>query len=141
MKVVLDTNVWLDWLVFDDPGAAPLRAARAARTLEILIDEPCRAELQRVLGYRFYGKVLEPERQAACLEECRRVARWFEAKRGDLRALPKCRDPDDQKFLELALAAGAHALVTKDDALLALASRGLPFQIVKPAILCERLLA
>ena len=27
VRLVLDTNIWLDWLVFDDASAAPLRAA------------------------------------------------------------------------------------------------------------------
>ena len=132
MKVVLDTNVWLDWLLFDDPSIAPLREAFAAGRLEIVIDAACEAELVRVLGYRFYGKVLEGETQAACLAECRRVTRKFEAGAHSAAALPACRDPDDQKFLELALAARADALLTKDDALLDLAARGLPFLIARP---------
>ena len=48
------------------------------------------------------------------------------------KSLPKCRDADDQKFLEAALAAQADFLVTKDEALLVLAKRDLPFRIVKP---------
>ena len=28
MRLVLDTNVWIDWLVFDDPSIAPLKAAQ-----------------------------------------------------------------------------------------------------------------
>ncbi len=57
--------------------------------------------------------------------------------------LPVCSDPDDQKFLELALACGAAYLVTKDRALLELArrsDRALPFRIVTPGEL-ERSLA
>jgi predicted nucleic acid-binding protein len=46
--------------------------------------------------------------------------------------LPACHDPDDQKFMEAALAAGAHFLVTKDRALLELARRTLRFSIVPP---------
>jgi predicted nucleic acid-binding protein len=49
--------------------------------------------------------------------------------------LPRCRDPDDQKFLEAALAAHADFLITKDRALLHVArrrSRALPFRIVTP---------
>jgi putative PIN family toxin of toxin-antitoxin system len=132
--VVLDTNVWLDWLVFDDPGIAGLRAACLAASVEVVIDAECEAELERVLGYRFYREVLPPDKQAACLAECRRIARRIEAPAADAPAckLPSCRDPDDQKFLELARAARADALVTKDEALLELSRRGLPFLIVKP---------
>jgi uncharacterized protein len=50
-------------------------------------------------------------------------------------ALPRCSDRDDQKFLELAHAAGAAALFTRDAAVLALANRcrraGL-FAILRP---------
>lgn len=37
--------------------------------------------------------------------------------------LPVCRDPDDQKFLELARDAAAKTLITKDKALLKLAGK------------------
>jgi predicted nucleic acid-binding protein len=38
-------------------------------------------------------------------------------------SLPRCRDRDDQKFLELAFAAKASVLLTRDKALLRLAGR------------------
>jgi predicted nucleic acid-binding protein len=49
--------------------------------------------------------------------------------------LPVCRDPNDQKFLELARDCRADYLVTKDRALLELARRKIrrvPFCIVTP---------
>ena len=56
--------------------------------------------------------------------------------------LPKCSDPDDQKFLELARDCGADYLVTKDKALLALArrkTRPAPCRIVTPVTMCALL--
>ena len=50
-RLVLDTNVWLDWLVFDDPSVAPIRAAGEAKRAEVFIDAACEAELERALGY------------------------------------------------------------------------------------------
>ena len=50
-RLVLDTNVWLDWLVFDEPALAPLRAAHAAGRVEVVMDDACEAELARVLAY------------------------------------------------------------------------------------------
>ena len=50
--------------------------------------------------------------------------------------LPRCRDPDDQKFLEVARDARAHLLVSKDKALLELVRgrrKSLPFRILTPA--------
>ena len=32
-RAVLDTNIWLDWLVFDNAEMAPLKAARSAGRL------------------------------------------------------------------------------------------------------------
>jgi putative PIN family toxin of toxin-antitoxin system len=131
MRLVLDTNVWLDWLVFRDPGVAPLRAAVEAKKAEIVIDAPCLAELERVLTYRFSRNFLRSETQSANVAECRRVATMVEF---DLQGpgLPRCADPDDQKFLELALGARAEWLVTKDRELLRLDRRRLPFRIVPP---------
>ena len=132
MRLVLDSNVWLDWLVFDDPSIAPLRAAVAGGEAELFIDAACEAELRRVLGYPFGKRSLAEEQQAACIAQCLALARRIEPVEGAPTRLPKCKDPDDQKFLEAAAAAQADALVTKDDALLALADRRLPFLIMKP---------
>lgn len=135
MRLVLDTNVWLDWLVFGDPSIAPVKAAVEAKHAEVFIDAACEAELERALGYDLGKKfTLDAKQQGACLAECRRVARRIdstvpEAERGEL---PGCRDPDDQKFLEAALAARAEFLVTKDRALLGLARRVAHFRIVAP---------
>jgi predicted nucleic acid-binding protein len=125
MRLALDTNIWLDWLVFDDPQIAPLRAAHGAGRARIYIDTPCENELQRVLAYRLRKNVLDPAAQAAALATCRRVALPPDALPGAtlIPALPLCRDTDDQKFLELARAARCDYLLTKDRALLELARR------------------
>ena len=157
-RLVLDTNVWLDWLVFDEPALAPLRAAHAAGRVEVVMDDACEAELASVLAYDLGKHTIGAEAQAKCLERCRRIARRVDATLGETAAastsaatatsevaaagagsgapgaasLPRCRDPHDQKFLELALAAQADVLVTKDQALLELARRKLPFRIAPP---------
>ena len=74
-RLVLDTNVWLDWLVFDEPTLAPLRAAQAAGRVEIVMDEACEAELARVLAYDLGKHTIGAEAQAACIARCRRVAK------------------------------------------------------------------
>ena len=137
LRLVLDTNVWLDWLVFDDPGIALIAAAVAAGEAEVVVDGACEAELARVLGYPFKDRTLSTERQAECLARCRGLARAADGVNVDAaRRLPKCSDPDDQKFLELAASCNAAYLVTKDRALLDLAGRkGLPFRIVEPGSL------
>lgn len=131
--VVLDTNVWLDWLVFDDPGMAPLRSAVAAGSAEIVIDAACEEELIRVLAYPLQKWTLDSVAQSRCLEQCRSVA--ITVAINNVTGLPRCADPDDQKFLDLAASAAADWLLTRDRALLALNRHraSLPFRIVTPA--------
>ena len=138
MRLVLDTNTWLDWLVFDDPAIRPIRNAHRLRRAQIFIDAICEAELARVLAYDLGRRARDPAAQAACLAQCRRVAHLIDtrAPEAERSRLPQCRDPDDQKFLEAALAARADALITKDRALLELSrrrARALPFRILAPA--------
>ena len=130
-RLVLDTNVWLDWLVFDDPSVATITAAIAAKRAQVFIDAACEAELERALGYDLGKRTVDI---AACLALCRRVARRIDSgvPEAERAQLPACRDPDDQKFLEAALASRAEFLVTKDRALLDLARRVAQFRIVAP---------
>ena len=134
-RLVLDTNVWLDWLVFDDPGIAPIRDAAVAGRIEIYIDAVCEEELARVLARGFAKRTLDAKAQGACIAQCRRIARRIDTIAAPPGALPVCRDADDQKFLEAALAAKADFLITKDRQLLALGKKPgrLPFRIVAPA--------
>ncbi|HEX5093605.1 MAG TPA: putative toxin-antitoxin system toxin component, PIN family [Burkholderiales bacterium] len=138
MKAVLDTQVWLDWLVFRDPGVDVLRGAHAAGRLRVVIDEACEAELARVLSYDLGRFTLDPDARQRCLASVRDIA--LRVACGSVPDLPECRDPDDQKFLVLAAHAGADLLVTKDLALLALSGRPLPFRIAQPRD-CAPLLA
>jgi putative PIN family toxin of toxin-antitoxin system len=135
LRLVLDTNVWLDWLVFAEPAVLPVRDAVAGLRASVYIDELLEAELARVLAYDLGKHSIDAAAQAACLAACRRVALKIEAPAAEALQvrLPQCRDPDDQKFLEAALAARADFLVTKDQALLELAPRVRQFRILTPA--------
>jgi putative PIN family toxin of toxin-antitoxin system len=140
-RVVLDTNIWLDWLVFEDTGIAHLRQLQEAGHVEILIDETCEAELAGVLTREFSKRRLTEAQQKAALAACRRLSTRIgvRASEPERARLPRCRDPDDQKFLEAALAGGADALISKDKALLDLTrrkkaqvGRTVPFRILHP---------
>ncbi len=118
MRLVLDSNVWLDWLHFDDPRVAALKRAKRKNAVEIVIDLPCRDELARVLGYERFG--LDKATQKALLGEVDRLSTLLEDLRyASAEQLPPCSDPDDIKFLALAQASSADWLITKDNALLA----------------------
>jgi uncharacterized protein len=133
-RIVLDTNIWLDWLVFKDLSLLKLKNEFAEGRAEIFIDAACETELERVLAYDLARHSLDAAAQAASLAECRRIARRIDepAPEAERRLLPRCADPDDQKFLELALAARAECLLTKDHKLLELARRTKAFRILNP---------
>jgi putative PIN family toxin of toxin-antitoxin system len=136
-RLVLDTNVWLDWLVFDDAGIVPIQAAITRGAACVFLSPACELELVRVLGYPLSGRKLSVAAQAAALALCRAIARMLEPDtlRHAIAALPRCADPDDQMFLELARDCRADLLITKDRDLLAIATRKvtpLPFDIITP---------
>lgn len=122
MRLVLDTNVWIDWLVFDDPAVAPLKAALHDGRVRIVIDEACLKELESVLAYPEFG--LTAAHKADRLAEVAHCSVRLEQYAAPVAIpLPRCSDPDDQKFITLALDAGAHWLLTRDKALLRLNRR------------------
>ena len=122
LRIVLDTNVVLDLIVFGDPGVRSLRQAVEAGSVTLITSAECLAELRRVVGYPEFG--LDASGQEVAYA-------WFASRAkfgpvagpGSASGLPRCRDADDQKFLELAWAGQADHLVTKDKALLELARR------------------
>lgn len=117
-RAVLDTNVLLDFWVFDAPAARPLRAAFEDGRLVALRSGECVDEFTQVIMRERFD--LATEARFAILREWDRratpVARVFPAPFA-------CSDPHDQKFLDLACTARADWLVTKDKALLKLARR------------------
>ena len=131
MRLVLDTNVVIDWLVFDDPFLAAFRQQVLTGQVAIITHEPAITELRRVLGYKELK--LDAERQATVLARYEaQTTKWSgtagldAAPRADAalpKNFPRCRDPDDNPFLELAWRAGAGALVSRDNAVLKLARR------------------
>ncbi|MDR5793328.1 putative toxin-antitoxin system toxin component, PIN family [Caballeronia sp. LZ008] len=133
-RVVLDSNVWIDILVFDDPATRPIHAALVARTLEALIDERCLRELTRVLDYPQFVR-MDVDKTAALASVARLSTLVAATIDENGRPLPQCKDRDDQKFLELAHASGAQWLVSKDRAVLKLArrvARDFAFRIAEP---------
>ena len=140
-SAVLDTNVWLDLLVFADPGVAPLADALAGRRMRAYVDDFALAEFERVLGYRLGRITLDAAGRGLALERCRALSTEYHRPddRNGAAVLPACRDPFDQPFLELARDCCADCLVTKDRDLLRMARvmlRLVDFVILTPAQAC-----
>ncbi len=134
LRVVFDTNVLVSLYVFADSRFAPLRARIERGEWQAFTNEACFGEFRRVLGYPLFA-LPESRQQSALAAYAATVTQHATAMRAKAVALPRCKDRDDQKFLELAHDAGADWLVTADKALLKLARRdrlrGL-FRILSP---------
>jgi predicted nucleic acid-binding protein len=136
---VLDTNVALDLLWFRDRGCDALRDALRQQFAVAITDTRCRAEWQRVLGYPQLR--LEPTQQAAMRAAYDETVWLLPESRLESQSaieLPRCSDPDDQKFLELSHRAGARWLLTRDEALLTLSRRtrqSFGFEVIEPRTL------
>lgn len=131
--VVLDTNVLLDWLVFREPSVAALAGAIDSGRLDWASCAPMRAELAQMLGHASLA-AWAPDAGAA-LSTFDRLACPQPTPAALSATRPRCTDPDDQIFLDLALTVRAHWLITRDKALLKLArrARALGLEICTPA--------
>lgn len=121
MPLILDTNIVLDLFVFNDPEVALLKTALLAHELNWIATPDMRIELARVLTYpkivprmAFYqvtaADVLGKFNQLATLVAPAPKAPWL------------CKDPDDQRFIDLAVQHKA-TLLSKDQAVLCMAKR------------------
>jgi len=129
LRIVLDTNVVLDLFHWANVDAVPIMAALEAGRIECLVDDSTLDELRRVLTYPQLK--LTPEMIAERYARYSALVTVIPA--GEAAPLPRCKDRDDQKFLELAERSGADLLVSKDKALLKLRGRTkLGFRIMKP---------
>ena len=119
--VVIDTNIALDLWVFDDAVSAPLRQALEAGQCEWLVTSAMRDELQRVLDYPHIAQRRNRDGVSAeaVLAHFDRLAQMHPV-------APKapyvCKDEDDQKFIDVAVAHQA-LLLSKDKQVLRLTNR------------------
>ena len=120
-KIVLDTNIVLDLLVFNDPPAKPLLQALQSGGQQWIATLPMREELERVLAYRNIAQRLNYYQMLAA-----DVLAQFDALASMVAVAPTasvtCKDPDDQKFIDLAVAHQARIL-SKDNAVLCMKKR------------------
>lgn len=109
--------------------AVPARAVRLALRLDRLaVSEATMAELLNVLARPRLARFLDLELRDELLGQLDALAAFF----SPTEAVMDCRDAKDDKYLELALAAGAEVIVSGDDDLLVLHPwRGV--RILRPA--------
>jgi putative PIN family toxin of toxin-antitoxin system len=131
MLCVVDTNIVLDLFVFADVAAVPLREGLQSGTLQWIATAPMREELERVLAYpKIVARMQHYQRSAAeVLAHMDTLARWVDVAP---KASVTCKDPDDQKFIDLAVAHQAH-LLSKDHAVLCMQKRLLAQGVIAQA--------
>ena len=119
--VVLDTNIVLDLFVFQDVRAEALRCAIATNQLRWIATLPMREELLRVLAYPHITKRLQTNSTSAAVELARFDTFAHIMPIPD-KAWVTCKDPDDQKFIDLAVVY-ATQLWSKDHAIICMRKR------------------
>ena len=120
-EIILDTNIVLDAFVFNDPAAIPLLTGLRNGTLHWIATQAMRDELERVLAYPKIAK-----RLAFYQLQAADVLAQFDALSQTVDVAAKapiiCKDLDDQKFIDLAVAHKALVL-SKDNAVLCMKKR------------------
>jgi putative PIN family toxin of toxin-antitoxin system len=130
-KIVLDTNIVLDAFVFDDPAAQPLLAGLQTGALQWVATQAMRDELERVLAYpQIVKRLVHHQIEAAgVLARFDATAQLHPAA---AKAPVTCKDPDDQKFIDLAVAHQS-LLLSKDQAVLCMAKRLVALAVIAKA--------
>ena len=113
--IILDTNVLMSAALFKKSEIRQLfNKVRSEHT--IVVSEACFDEFKEVIYRPKFRKYIEPEDVELFLRLFKESALFVPI----TEKLTLCRDPKDDKFLELALASDAHYLITGDQDLLVL---------------------
>lgn len=112
-RVVVDTNVFVSRLLrFDSvPGRAAEKAIHGAI---LLVSQPTMDELAGVLAQAKFDRYVTIEQRLQFIRLIAHTAKFVPI----VYPIRECRDPNDDKFLEVALNGRAEAIVTGDTDLL-----------------------
>jgi uncharacterized protein len=115
LRCVFDTNVFVSALLL--PDSKPRHALdKALRQGRVLISFATLAELHEVLSRKRFRRYVDEEDIRSFLAALTREAEWVDVET----RIRACRDPKDDKFLELAVSGQGTHIVTGDTDLLAL---------------------
>ncbi|HEY0797281.1 MAG TPA: putative toxin-antitoxin system toxin component, PIN family [Acidisarcina sp.] len=123
-RVVLDTNILVSAAL--RPGSVPYQAVtRALSRHQICISVDTLAELDQVLKRAKFDRYMDAEARLEFIALIVEKAQVFAVQRtgetaAEIQELSACRDPQDRKFLALALACDADAIISGDTDLLVL---------------------
>ncbi len=134
LKLILDTNIVLDWLVFNEPALQSLNDAVQKSDVLLYRHPTTLDELRRVLNYPVLR--LDTNRQSTVLTQYRSLTQGIPTP-PDFSpqnlltppGFPRCRDADDQLFVALALHSRVDALVSRDREVLAMRKRAAKYGV------------
>ena len=119
--VVIDTNIVLDLWVYQDPATPPLMQALQAGQLKWIATAPMREELLRVLDYPHIA-IRRAQEGLSAQDVWTKFDDLVHLQEVAAKASYICKDADDQKFIDLAVAHQA-LLLSKDKQVLRLTNR------------------
>jgi putative PIN family toxin of toxin-antitoxin system len=110
-RLVLDTNVILDLLVFKDPATEPIRLALDTKQVDAVRTAASMAELIDVIGRPTFK--LSQDDQETIVQAWESRSRLLENRVVEPAPFT-CRDPDDQVFIDMAYSLRPALLLSKD---------------------------
>ncbi len=114
-RFVFDTNVLISAFLFSQ--SKPRQALDQATVIGVIVlSSSVLSELEEVLYRPKFDRYLTKERRQEFLEDLTENAQFIDV----TEQINECRDPKDNKYLELALSSQAECIVTGDDDLLVL---------------------
>jgi len=110
-RLVLDTNVILDLLVFQDPATELIQMMLDAKLVEAVRTEASMLELMDVIQRPNFK--LSKEQQQIILKQWESSSRLLD--NSAIESAPfTCRDPDDQVFIDMAFSIRPALVLSKD---------------------------
>ena len=132
--VICDTNLLVSAAIF--PNSVPARAyEQAIANHSVAVSDETLAELSKVLNRPKIDKYIDLATRLRFLEDYRRTVLSIAV----THSVQDCRDPKDDKFLNLALSSSAHCIITGDPDLLVLHPY-YEIQILSPAAFLNQLI-
>jgi len=113
-RLVIDTNVVLSGLLF--PGSTSSRALLRAQSGEVLASDATLLELVEVMSRARFDRYVERSIRQRLVAEFANACEAVQI----VAPIHVCRDPKDDKFLEVAVHGRADVIVTGDEDLLVL---------------------
>jgi putative PIN family toxin of toxin-antitoxin system len=108
-RVVVDTNILVSQLIL--PESMPAQALAQAEMRSILLfSETTMYELSDVLARQKFDRYVSRETRKGFIQRVGRIAEFVPI----IQTVRECRDPKDDKFLEVALNGRADVIITGD---------------------------